>query len=117
MKRNYALKYLGKSVNIHVDRPLGSKHPKHGFTYSVNYGYVPDTLAPDGEEIDAYLLGVFDPVKEFSGKCIAIVQRTDDNDDKLIIVPEGKYYTESQITALVEFQERFFTSKILFLIH
>lgn len=100
--------YLGKKVNIRIDRAMGSKHPNHGFIYPVNYGYVPDTISGDGEEIDCYLLGVFEPVEEFEGICIAIIHRTNDNDDKLIIVPEGKEYSNDAINALTEFQERFF---------
>ena len=105
--------YLGKTVTIKMDRPLGSKHPKNGLIYSVNYGYVPGTTAPDGEELDAYLLGIFEPVDEFTGKCIAYIHRTNDDDDKLIIVPEGVEYTDDQINALTEFQERFFKHEIL----
>ena len=105
--------YLGKTVTIKMDRPLGSKHPKNGLIYPVNYGYVPGTTAPDGEELDAYLLGVFEPVDEFTGKCIAYIHRTNDDDDKLIIVPEGVEYTDDQINALTEFQERFFKHEIL----
>ena len=100
--------YIGRIVDIKIDRPFGSKHPKHGFIYPVNYGYVPGTISGDGEELDCYLLGVFEPVEEFKGKCIAIIQRTNDNDDKLIIVPEGKEDDDGQIEALVEFQEQYF---------
>lgn len=100
--------YIGKKVGIKIDRPFGSKHPKHGFIYPVNYGYVPGTVSGDGEELDCYLLGVFEPVEEYEGKCIAIVHRTDDDDDKLVVVPEGKNYTDEQIDALVEFQEQYF---------
>ena len=105
--------YLGKTVDIFIDRQLGSKHPKHGFIYPVNYGYIPNTVSGDGEELDAYLLGVFEPVDIFTGKCIAIIHRTNDNDDKLVLVPEDKNYTDDQIRALTEFQERFFESEIL----
>lgn len=97
--------YLNKKIFIKIDRPLGSKHPKHGFIYPVNYGFVPNTVSGDGEELDAYLLGVFDLVNEFEGRCIAIIHRTNDNDDKLVIVPDGKEYTDEQIDALVEFQD------------
>jgi inorganic pyrophosphatase len=76
----------------------------------VNYGYVPNTPAPDGDNLDAYVPGVFDPIETFTGRCIAIVQRLANDDDKLIVVPEGKQYTNEQIQALVEFQERFFKS-------
>jgi inorganic pyrophosphatase len=105
--------YIGKNVNVKIDRPFGSKHPKHGFIYSVNYGYVPNTISGDGEELDCYVLGIFEPVETFSGKCIAIIHRTDDDDDKLVIVPEGKEYSDSAIDALTEFQERFFSHEII----
>lgn len=100
--------YLNKIVTIKIDRKFGSKHPKHGFIYPVNYGYVPDTISGDGEELDAYLLGVFEPIEEYTGKCIAIIHRTNDNDDKLVVVPESKEYSDDAIEALVEFQEQFF---------
>jgi len=104
---------IGKIVKIKIDRPLGGRHPEHGFVYPVNYGYVPDTLAPDGQELDAYVLGVFEPLLEYEGRCIAVVHRLDDDDDKLIVAPEGKEFTDDQIQALTEFQERFFRSVIL----
>ena len=100
--------YLGKKLNIVIERELGSKHPEYGFIYPVNYGYVPDTTSGDGEELDCYLLGVFEPVKTFKGKCIAIIHRVDDDDDKLIIVSKNKEYSDDAINALVEFQERYF---------
>lgn len=105
--------FLGKIVTIKIDRPLGSSHPRWAFIYLVNYGYVPGTLAADGEELDAYLLGVFEPMAEFTGQCIAIIHRLNDDDDKLIVTPPGKGYSDAQIEALTEFQERFFRSVIL----
>ncbi|MBQ6313868.1 inorganic diphosphatase [Candidatus Saccharibacteria bacterium] len=65
--------YIGKVLGVKIDRPLGPRHPKHGFIYPINYGYVPDTVSGDGEELDCYVLGVFEPVDEFVGKCIAVV--------------------------------------------
>lgn len=100
--------YLGKKVFVRIDRCMGSKHPKHDFIYPVNYGYIPNTISGDGEELDCYILGIFEPVETFEGICIAIIHRTNDNDDKLIIVPEGKEYSDDAINALTEFQERFF---------
>lgn len=105
--------YIGKTLKIEIDREFGTKHPKHGFIYPVNYGYVPGTVSGDGEELDCYLLGVFEPVKEYTGKCIAIIHRTNDDDDKLVIVPEGKEYDDSAINALVEFQEQYFEHIII----
>ena len=106
------LDFLGKIIAIKIDRPLGSRHPNHGFLYLLNYGYVPGVLAPDGEELDAYVLGVFEPVAEFEGRCIAVIHRLDDDDDKLVLAPDGVQYVNEQILALTEFQERFFKSTI-----
>ena len=105
--------YLEKKLKIKIDRPFGSKHPKHGFIYPVNYGYVPNTMSGDGEELDAYLLGIFEPVNEFEGECIAIIHRTNDDDDKLIVVPKGKNYSDDAINALTEFQEQYFEHIII----
>ena len=107
------LQYIGKIIDIKIDRPFGSKHPKYGFIYPINYGFVPNTTSGDGEELDCYLLGVFEPVEQYKGKCIAIVHRTNDNDDKLIIVPNDKDYSEDAINALVEFQEQYFEHIII----
>ena len=103
--------YLGKNVLVKMDRPLGSKHPKHGFIYPVNYGFIPNTISGDGEELDAYVLGEFSPVDTYNGKVIAIIHRINDNDDKLVV--SNKEYTDDQIRALTEFQERFFESVII----
>jgi len=109
-----ARKYLGKEVEIEIDRPLGSRHPKHGFIYEVNYGFIPKTKSPDGEEIDAYYLGVNEPVNKARGKCVAIVHRLKDDDDKLVIVPqETESITDEEILEAVHFQEQWFEHEIL----
>ena len=107
------INYLNQNVRVKVDRSLGSKHTKHGFIYPVNYGFVPDTISGDGEELDCYVLGVFEPLNEFTGKCIAIIHRINDNDDKLIIVPENRNFSNKEIDVLIEFQERFFKHEII----
>ena len=103
---------LGEKIKIKIDRPMGSRHPKHGFIYPINYGYVPGVMGGDGEELDAYLLGVFEPVKEYEGRLIAIIHRYDDYEEKLVVA--SKFYTIEQIRALVEFQERWFKSFIAY---
>lgn len=105
-------KFLGQTLTIQVDRPMGSRHPEHDFLYPLNYGYLPGQIGGDGEPLDAYLLGVFEPVERYTGVCIAVLHRLDDDDDKLIVCPAGKTYTPAQIRALTEFQERFFSSEI-----
>ena len=111
MEESY--KYIGKKLKVEIDRPLNSKHPKHGFTYELNYGYVPNTMSGDGEELDCYVLGINKPIQNFEGKCIAVIHRTNDNDDKLIIVPEGINYTNEEIRKLTNFQEQYFESEII----
>ena len=105
--------YLHKIVKVTMDRPLGTKHPKHNFIYECNYGYIPNTVSGDGEELDAYVLGQHKPLEEFEGEVIAIIRRLNDNDDKLIVVEKGKNYTDDQIRALTEFQEQWFKSEII----
>ena len=112
--KNYATQFIGKNVAIKINRPINSKHPKHDFLYKVNYGFVPETIAPDGEEIDAYVLGVDEPITDFEGKCVAIIHRLNDDDDKLIIVtPALETITDDEIRKFTNFQEQFFTSQII----
>ena len=105
--------YLNKNVQVIMDRPLGSKHPKYHFEYLTNYGYIPNTISGDGEELDAYILGVDTPLKEFQGVCIAIIHRTNDNDDKLIVVPDGVILTNDEIEKMVSYQEKWFEHVII----
>lgn len=105
--------YIGKAVRVKIDRPLNSKHPKYDFIYTINYGFVPNTISGDGEELDCYVLGVNEPIDMFEGKCIAVIHRLNDNDDKLIIVPEGLEYSEEEIRKITNFQEQFFKSEII----
>lgn len=108
-----SLSFLGQKLNVVIDRPLGSKHPKHDFIYEVNYGYVPNTKSSDGEEIDVYVLGLDKPVDKTSGTCIAVIRRTNDDDDKLVITPNGENFSDEEIEKLVEFQEKWFKHEII----
>ena len=106
--------YLNKTMDVKIDRPIGSSHPNYpDHIYLVNYGYVPNTISGDGEEIDCYILGEYKPLKDYRGTCIAIIHRVEDDDDKLIIVPENKNYTNSEIRLLTDFQEKFYKSEII----
>ena len=113
MKIN-AKDYIGKEVFVKVDRPIGSHHPDYpDHIYLVNYGFVPNTVSGDGEELDCYILGEHKPLKEFKGLCVAVIHRLKDDDDKLIVVSEGRNFTDSEIRILTEFQEKYFESIIL----
>ena len=105
--------YLYKIVTVKMDRPLGTRHPKHGWEYPVNYGYIPGTVSGDGEELDAYVLGFDVPLDEFTGRCIAIIHRTNDNDDKLVVVPDGLDLDDDTIEQETNFQEQWFEHVII----
>lgn len=113
MEKVLSISYLGTNVNIKIDRKLGSRHPKHDFMYMLNYGFVPNTVSGDNEELDAYLIDEFAPVDEATGKVIAIIHRINDDDDKLVVSKNGKDYSDDAIRALTEFQEKYFESEII----
>lgn len=105
---------IGKKVKVIVDRPAGSYHPEHKeLYYPINYGFVEGVGAPDGEEQDAYILGVDTPLSEFSGRVIAIIHRLDDIEDKWVVAPENTAFTEREIAEKVQFQEQYFRSEII----
>ena len=105
---------IGNRVTVTVDRPIGSVHPEHAdLVYSVNYGFVDGVVGGDGEWQDAYILGVNEPVSTFSGVVIAVIVRKDDVETKWVVAPEGVTFTEKQIAADVNFQERYFDVTIL----
>ena len=108
------LEYLNKILEAKIDRPIGSSHPKYpDHIYLVNYGYIPNTVSGDGKELDCYVLGEYKPLSEFKGKCIAIIHRLNDDDDKLILTPENMNFTNAEIRLLTDFQERFYKSEII----
>ena len=105
---------LGKRVKVTVDRPLGTYHPEHkDLYYPINYGYINEIIAPDGEEQDAYILGVDKPVQEFEGIVIAIIHRNNDVEEKWVVAPEGSIFTKEEIESAVHFQEQYFDSEII----
>lgn len=111
--RRDGLPRLGDAVAIKIDRPVGTAHPKHpDLIYPINYGYVPGLMAPDGEEQDAYVLGVEEPLEEFTGRLIAIIHRFDDVEEKWVLAPEGKSYTKEEVRELTRFQERYYHIEI-----
>ncbi len=106
-------KYLGKIVKVVMDRPLATTHPEHGFIYMLNYGYNPNTVTPDGEELDAYVLKIDKPLDKFTGRVVAIIHRINDDDDNLIVIPDGQSITDNEIEKLTEFQEKWFKHEIV----
>lgn len=113
MRKALAASYLGKTVTIQIDRPIGSIHPSYPtLIYPVNYGYIPHVYGGDGEELDVYLLGVDIPVREYTARIIGIVHRHNDAEDKLIAAPEGVHFDPKKIAEAVFFQEQYYDSEI-----
>ncbi len=104
---------IGTHVTVIVDRPLGSVHPQYPeLYYLVNYGYVEGFFAADGEEQDAYILGVDTPVERFSGTVIAVIERENDVENKWVVAPDGVSFTVEEIQEKVHFQEQYFNTNI-----
>ena len=113
MEAQQLTNYLDQVFLATVDRPLGSLHPDWGFEYLLNYGYVAGMPARDGEDQDAYVMGVDEPLATFTGVCIAVILRANDAEGKLVLAPPGTTYSREQIAKAVAFQERFFESRII----
>lgn len=113
LRKALAASFLGQIVEIKIDRPLGSVHPKHlDLIYPVNYGFIPGVFGGDGEEMDVYLLGVDGPVFKSSAQIIAVVHRLDDEEDKLVGAPVGTHFTKAEIEKSVAFQEQYFKTEV-----
>ncbi len=105
---------IGRTVTVIVDRPLGSYHPKHkDIYYPINYGYIEEIIAPDGEEQDVYILGVDKPVDRFTGRIIAVVHRNDDVEEKWVVAPENMTFSKEEIVKQIEFQEQYFDRQVV----
>jgi len=103
--------HMGKLVHVVVDRPVGYHHGD--IVYPVNYGYIPGLRADDGEEQDAYILGISEPLSEFDGQVVAAIRRKNDCEDKLVVAPVGNVYHQGQIAEAVHFQEQYFDTRVI----
>lgn len=104
--------YLGKKVKVVIDRPNNSRHPKYGFKYPLNYGFIPNTLANDGMEIDAYIIGEIQPLEQFEGIVKAIIIRANDVENKLVVTKPDYKLTVAEIKQKTLFQEQYFDINI-----
>jgi len=102
--------FLGKTVTVVMDRPVGHVHGD--VVYPVNYGFLPDVLGGDGEELDAYVLGPKEPLERFTGRVIAVIRRADDVEDKLVVAAGDRRYSREEIRESVHFIEQYFDSRV-----
>jgi inorganic pyrophosphatase len=113
-RENLIRSYLGKTVQVVIDRPVGFHHVTKGIhlDYTINYGYLPGVIGGDGEEQDVYILGIREPLDTFTGRIIGVVRRKDDNEDKFIAAPEGMIFTAGQMEQEIFFVEKYFDSTV-----
>jgi len=105
---------IGKSIKVYVDRPIGSVHSKYtDIIYPVNYGYIKEIEAVDKEYQDVYVLGEEGPIDYCDCKVLAVVERENDIEDKLIAVTDNKDYSIEEIKEKINFQEKYFKYKIV----
>lgn len=110
-RKQFIVESMGKAVHVVVDRPIGYHHGD--LVYPINYGYIPGIIAGDGEEQDAYILGISEPLAEFHGQVVGAIYRRNDREDKLVVAPSGSVYHQGQIAEAVHFQEQYFDSRII----
>ena len=105
---------MGKTMDAVIDRPIGHIHVTKGITlnYTVNYGFLPGVMGGDGEEQDVYVLGVDVPLETFRGHVIAVIRRSDDNEDKLVMASEDAVFSAEEIRKATWFVEKYFDSTI-----
>jgi inorganic pyrophosphatase len=110
-----AKKFLNQKVGVVIDRQKGSSHPNFpNSIYTVNYGFIPGTIAPDGKELDAYFLGPKGPVEKGQGTCVAIIHRLEDDDDKLVVVTDNLFnISDTEIENQINFAEKYHKHQIV----
>lgn len=83
-----ALDALVAGSEIVVDRPKGSRHPRHGFVYPLDYGYLKGTSSMDGEGVDLWLGSL--PGAPLVGMIVAVDLAKRDSEIKLLLGLTGE---------------------------
>ncbi len=114
---NLKYEYDEKNKVLVLDRVLPNSN-----TFPYNYGYIPNTLAPDGDAVDIILLSSHEliPGCMVNIKVIGGIETTDEHgqDDKILCVLESKIDKENEhINNISELPERKLEQIIYFLKH
>lgn len=87
---NIKYEYDEKTKKMVVDRVLRTP-----FFYPYAYGFIPDTLADDGDAVDVILISnaAYSSDSFCSGRIVSVLNMEDEKgmDEKLIVVPENEY--------------------------
>jgi len=94
--------YIGQTVNIIIDSHMGTKHPKLGYYFPINFGHI------ENSKMEAFVMGVFKPIQRFTGTVIAILTENSESEIFLVVAPDGKTYTDEAILAITEFRNNIF---------
>lgn len=112
-------------VNVVIEIPMGSSHKVEWnrekavfqldrvepaiFAKPTNYGFIPQTLDEDGDELDALIItneplptGIF-----LEAKIIGVMKFEDDGevDDKIVVVPADDRNTGNAISSLADIEQ------------
>jgi hypothetical protein len=96
--------WLGRIVEVEVDRPLGRRYALGEGSYPVNVGR--------HDDVDAYVLGPTEPVDVAQAEVIAVIQRLDDVEDRLVTATSGAW-TADAIHFATAFHERLFRTRLV----
>ena len=96
-----------------IDIPIGYQD-RFGNRYPINYGYIPNLFAEDGEEQDVYIVSekVREPLKCFEGELVAVIHRQDDVEDEWVLTLSSEIVTLEDIKEKTYFLEPYFDSTI-----
>lgn len=76
------------------------------------YGELPGTQSGDGQPVNVYLLGWDTPVQLVWGEVTAVLLRTHDREDKLVVARAATVGTDKEIMQAGSVQERFFQTSL-----
>ncbi|MCR4926216.1 MAG: NUDIX domain-containing protein [Clostridiales bacterium] len=99
---------LGKYAKVKVTRPIKSFHPKYGFEYELNYGFVEGVTNISGTKQGAYIMGIDHPVREFDGRIIAIIKRNNMKGVEWVVAPKSKKFIVNDIKKAIDFAESYY---------
>ena len=84
---------IGKEIDVIIDRPIGTTHPKYkDMIYLVNYGYIDGFYGGDNEYQDVYILGEDKPLSNYR---------------------DYGYLSSNEIEEAINFQEKYFKHEII----